>query len=101
MFSLNHLAIKSLLSFQTEVEEANLNKVRSKKTMKKYAERQKTKQVEPAIEEQFATGRLLGWYFSPFLLNANMYTVQFNPFLHINGFIAWATIVDLCQLIRI
>ena len=45
---------------QSEAEEANLNKVRSKKTMKKYEERQKTKAVEQALEEQFATGRVLG-----------------------------------------
>ena len=47
---------------QSEAEEANLNKVRSKKTMKKYEERQKTKAVEQALEEQFATGRVLGIY---------------------------------------
>lgn len=46
--------------FQSEVEEANLNKVRSKKTQKKYVARQKTKQVEQAVEDQFATGRLIG-----------------------------------------
>merc|ERR1712179_199661 len=40
-------------------EAARLNKVRSKKTMKKYEERQKSKQVEQALEDQFATGRLL------------------------------------------
>ncbi|XP_060558363.1 small ribosomal subunit protein eS8-like [Ruditapes philippinarum] len=43
----------------TEQEEANLNKTRSKKTMKKYEERQKSKQVEQALEDQFATGRVL------------------------------------------
>ena len=30
--------------------------------MKKYTERQKTKAVESPLEEQFATGRLLGMY---------------------------------------
>ncbi|KAK3583207.1 hypothetical protein CHS0354_025728 [Potamilus streckersoni] len=43
----------------SEQEEAVLNKVRSKKTQKKYEERQKTKQVEQALDEQFATGRVL------------------------------------------
>jgi small subunit ribosomal protein S8e len=43
----------------TEAEEANFNKVRSKKTMKKYKKRQKTKDVEHALEEEFMSGRLL------------------------------------------
>merc|ERR1711894_776981 len=43
----------------SEADEAILNKVRSKKTMKKYEERQKTKQVDQALEDEFATGRLL------------------------------------------
>ncbi|KAL3889969.1 hypothetical protein ACJMK2_002283 [Sinanodonta woodiana] len=43
----------------SEQEEAVLNKVRSKKTQKKYEERQKSKQVEQALDEQFATGRVL------------------------------------------
>lgn len=41
---------------ETEV----LNKKRSKKVMKKYTARQKTSKVETALEEQFASGRLLG-----------------------------------------
>ncbi|KAJ8982056.1 hypothetical protein NQ317_001465 [Molorchus minor] len=43
----------------TPEEEAILNKKRSKKVQKKYDTRQKTAKVEPAIEEQFQTGRLL------------------------------------------
>ncbi|KAL3890554.1 hypothetical protein ACJMK2_002836 [Sinanodonta woodiana] len=43
----------------SEQEGAVLNKVRSKKTQKKYEERQKSKQVEQALDEQFATGRVL------------------------------------------
>lgn len=46
--------------FQTEAEEAVLNKKRSKKAEQKYKKRQKFVKVEPAIEEQFATSRLLG-----------------------------------------
>lgn len=45
---------------QTEADEALLNKKRSKKVQKKYEVRQRTAKVEPAIEEQFHTGRLLG-----------------------------------------
>ena len=48
------------LIFQTESEEAVLNKKRSKKTQKKYDERKKTAKVESALEEQFSAGRLLG-----------------------------------------
>uniref|UniRef100_A0A2I9LPP6 40S ribosomal protein S8 n=1 Tax=Centruroides hentzi TaxID=88313 RepID=A0A2I9LPP6_9SCOR len=43
----------------TEAEEAVLNKKRSKKTEKKYKERQKIAKVEPALEDQFMTGRML------------------------------------------
>ncbi|RXG58311.1 40S ribosomal protein S8, partial [Armadillidium vulgare] len=43
----------------SEEEEAVLHKKRSKKTEKKYKERQKKAKVEPAVEEQFLTGRLL------------------------------------------
>jgi small subunit ribosomal protein S8e len=43
----------------TPEEEARLNKKRSKKTQKKYETRKKTSKVEPALEEQFGTGRLL------------------------------------------
>ncbi|XP_026680338.1 uncharacterized protein LOC108252555 [Diaphorina citri] len=45
--------------FQTEAEEAVLNKKRSKKVVKKYKSRQKHAKVEQAIEEQFQTGRIL------------------------------------------
>ncbi|CAH1102937.1 unnamed protein product [Psylliodes chrysocephalus] len=43
----------------TPEEEEMFNKKRSKKVQKKYETRQKTAKVEPAIEEQFHTGRLL------------------------------------------
>ncbi|CAG5124196.1 unnamed protein product, partial [Candidula unifasciata] len=43
----------------SEEDEAVLNKVRSKKTQKKYNERKKQAKVEQAFEEQFATGRVL------------------------------------------
>ena len=37
-----------------------MNKVRSKKTQKKYDERKKTAKVEFALDEQFAAGRVYG-----------------------------------------
>ncbi|TOF86065.1 30S ribosomal protein S8e, partial [Vibrio parahaemolyticus] len=43
----------------TDAEEAVLNKKRSKKTQKKYKERQRTAKVEAALEDQFMTGRIL------------------------------------------
>merc|ERR1739842_193812 len=43
----------------SEAEEAALNKERSKKTAKKYKERQKISKVEQGLEEQFMTGRAL------------------------------------------
>lgn len=43
----------------TEAEEAVLRKKRSKKVVKKYKTRQKNAKVEPALEEQFHTSRLL------------------------------------------
>jgi small subunit ribosomal protein S8e len=43
-----------------EGEEDPLTKKRSEATMKKYQERQKYAKVEPALEEQFLQGRLLG-----------------------------------------
>ncbi|XP_059139112.1 small ribosomal subunit protein eS8-like [Physella acuta] len=42
----------------SEEEDAALNKVRSKKTQKKYEARKKIAKVEPALDEQFATGRV-------------------------------------------
>jgi len=42
-----------------EAEEEVLHKKRSKKCMKKYAERQKVAKIDPLVEEQFNTGRLL------------------------------------------
>merc|ERR1712038_506480 len=43
----------------TETEEALLNKKRSSKTDKKYKERQKESKVEPALEDEFASGRVI------------------------------------------
>ncbi|KAI9556791.1 hypothetical protein GHT06_016582 [Daphnia sinensis] len=43
----------------TEAEEAVLNKKKSKKSEKKYKIRQRLAKIEPALEEQFMTGRLL------------------------------------------
>ncbi|KAK9870394.1 hypothetical protein WA026_007963 [Henosepilachna vigintioctopunctata] len=43
----------------TPEEEVVLNKKCSKKVTKKYETRQKTAKVEPALEDQFLTGRLL------------------------------------------
>merc|ERR1712228_900997 len=40
-------------------EENVFNKKRSKRTQKKYTERQKKAKIEPALEEQFMTGRIL------------------------------------------
>jgi len=39
-----------------------LNKKRSKKAQAKYKARQRTAKVEQALEDQFATGRVLGKY---------------------------------------
>lgn len=46
----------------TEEEEARINGTakRSKKTLKKYADRQKLAAVEPHLIEQFQSGRILG-----------------------------------------
>merc|ERR1712212_1330239 len=43
----------------TEADEALFNKKRSKKTQKKYDDRKKTAKVDPLLEEQFQTGRIL------------------------------------------
>merc|ERR1712111_144582 len=43
----------------TDADEAVLNKKRSKKTARKYAERQKTGEVDKALVDQFQTGRVL------------------------------------------
>lgn len=48
---------------QTQEQEAALTKKRSKKTEKKYKERQKLAKVDPALEDQFMSGRILGNYF--------------------------------------
>ena len=46
--------------FKTEAEEEVLNKKRSKKVQAKYKSRQRLAKVEQALEDQFATGRVLG-----------------------------------------
>ncbi|KAL4120254.1 hypothetical protein QTP88_012982 [Uroleucon formosanum] len=46
----------------TEAEDAVLNKKRSTKAEVKYKKRQRFAKVEPAIDEQFQTSRLLGKY---------------------------------------
>ena len=46
--------------FQTEEDEAVLNKVRSKKVQKKFDERKKTAKVESVLDDQFAAGRVYG-----------------------------------------
>merc|ERR1712029_216051 len=43
----------------TEAEEAVISKKRSNKIQKKYTERQKEAKVEAALEDQFASGRVL------------------------------------------
>merc|ERR1712142_856473 len=43
----------------TKADEALFNKKRSKKTQKKYDDRRKTAKVDPLLEEQFLTGRIL------------------------------------------
>ncbi|CAL1537264.1 unnamed protein product [Lymnaea stagnalis] len=43
---------------RSDEEEAVLNKVRSKKTQKKYEARKKIAKVEPGLDEQFSTGRV-------------------------------------------
>jgi len=43
----------------TPEEEARINKKRSKKALRKYSARKKLSKVEPALEEQFVSGRLL------------------------------------------
>jgi len=43
----------------TEADEAIFNKKRSKKIQKKYDDRKKTAKVDPLLEEQFQTGRIL------------------------------------------
>merc|ERR1712198_737161 len=50
---------KTLVKNAIVVIDAAPNKKRSKKTAKKYKDRQKTSKVEQALEEQFMTGRAL------------------------------------------
>lgn len=45
---------------QSAEDEAIINKVRSKKVMKKYEARKKLAKVETALDEQFSAGRVLG-----------------------------------------
>lgn len=49
-----------MTKFQTEAEEGAIHSKRSRHALKKYEERQKSAKVEPALEDQFQTGRLLG-----------------------------------------
>ena len=46
--------------FQPAEDDLAINKTRSKKTQKKYKERQRTAKVEQALEDQFMTGRVIG-----------------------------------------
>ena len=48
----------------TDAEEAVLNKKRSKKTEKKYKERQRDAKVEQGLTDQFMTGELLNYKLS-------------------------------------
>lgn len=43
-------------------EEDVLSKKRSKSNLRKYVKRQKNAKIDPAVEEQFNAGRLLGMY---------------------------------------
>lgn len=54
-------------------EEDVISKQRSKHAMKKFIKRQKTAKLEPALEEQFNSGRLLGKLF-PELPNVSQWT---------------------------
>jgi len=47
---------------QSAEEELRINKKRSKKAQRKYEACKKTSKVEPALEEQFTSGRLLASY---------------------------------------
>lgn len=47
---------------QQLAEDPVLNKKRCRATMAKYLARQRFAKVEPALEEQFGSGRLLGMY---------------------------------------
>ena len=58
--TINLCLILYVFGLQTEADEAILNKKRSKSTQKKYDERKKTAKVENALDEQFASGRVLG-----------------------------------------
>jgi len=60
-YFINLLNIKCS-SLKTEAEDAILNKKRSTKAEVKYKKRQRFAKVEPAIDEQFQTSRLLGKY---------------------------------------
>jgi hypothetical protein len=65
--------------FQTEAEEAVLYKKRSKKVENKYKARQRLAKVEPALEEQFQTGRVLGrLYVQTIIVNGVPIIVMFN-----------------------
>jgi small subunit ribosomal protein S8e len=57
-----------IIFLKTEAEDAVLNKKRSKKTEKRIKLRQKVAKVDPALEEQFQTGRVLGKFIILLLL---------------------------------
>lgn len=46
--------------------------------MKKYVKRQKTKQVEQALEDQFATGRVLGGQLEYIQFKKSVSSLQFK-----------------------
>lgn len=57
----------------TQEDNEVLTKKRSKKAMKKYLLRQKTATIDPALEEQFTAGRLLGKCFLSYLHPLNFF----------------------------
>lgn len=58
---------------KSEEEEKALSKVRSKRNQKKYTARQQNAKIEPALEEQFTTGRLYGLKIFYIILNKFFY----------------------------
>lgn len=62
---------------QQLAEDPVLNKKRCRATMAKYLARQRFAKVEPALEEQFGSGRLLGMYLNDRLIKSNVYIILF------------------------
>lgn len=58
---------------QTDAEDAILNKKRSAKAEVKYKKRQRFAKVDPSIDEQFQTSRLLGEYYKLYQLGTNYF----------------------------